>query len=147
VGRQSGGALIYIDLDDFKQVNDSAGHKVGDELLTKTAKLLQDQVREGDLAGRLGGDEFALFLDGIGRDSVIARTEALQAAWASEVQSADLGAKIGSLSIGIALIDGETRESARSLIERGDRAMYRVKHSGKDGYALSAAASCVEERA
>lgn len=145
VGQQCGGALIYIDLDDFKRVNDSAGHKVGDELLTKTAKLLQDQVREDDLAGRLGGDEFALFLDGIDQDSVVARTEALQEAWVSEVQSANLGVKIGGLSIGVALIDGETRESARSLIERGDQAMYRVKHGGKDGYALSSAAPSAQE--
>src|SRR3546814_10918255 len=56
------GALFYIDLDNFKQVNDTHGHQTGDEALLEVAALMKEQIRGGDLAGRLGGDEFALLL-------------------------------------------------------------------------------------
>src|SRR3546814_13090569 len=61
------GALFYIDLDNFKQVNDTHGHQTGDEALLEVAALLKEQIRGGDLAGRLCGAEFAVFLFGLGR--------------------------------------------------------------------------------
>src|SRR3546814_4200103 len=72
------GALFYIDLDNFKQVNDTHGHQTGDEALLEVAALMKEQIRGGDLAGRLGGDEFALFLCGIGRERSEEHTSELQ---------------------------------------------------------------------
>jgi len=131
------GALFYIDLDNFKQVNDTHGHQAGDEALLEVAALLREQIRGGDLAARLGGDEFALFLCGIGR-AAAERKAALLLKAAERLRgfSGDADHPLG-LSLGVALYDPRTGEALEALFRRADAAMYGAKRSGKHALRLA----------
>ena len=132
------GALFYIDLDNFKQVNDTHGHQTGDEALLEVAALLKEQIRGGDLAARLGGDEFALFLCGIGREAA-ERKGALLLKAAERLRnfSGDADHPLG-LSLGVALYDPRTGEGLEALFRRADGAMYEAKRAGKHSLVLAA---------
>jgi len=133
------GALFYIDLDNFKQVNDTHGHQAGDEALLDVAALLKDQIRGADLAARLGGDEFALFLSGIDRTGAERKGELLlQVAERLRGYSGDNDHPLG-MSIGIAVYDPRTGETLDSLFARGDDAMYAAKRNGKHGLVIAEA--------
>ena len=125
------GALFYIDLDNFKQVNDTHGHQTGDEALLDVAALLKEQIRGGDLAARLGGDEFALFLGGMDRAAAERKAEQmLQAAERLRGYSGDSDHLLG-LSLGVAIFDPRTGETFDCLLGRADEAMYGAKRAGK----------------
>src|SRR3546814_4817915 len=124
------GVLFYIDLDNFKRVNDTHGHQTGDEALLDVAALMKEQTRGGDLAARLGGDEFALFLCGIGREAAERKGELLlKAAERLRGFSGDADHPLG-ISLGVATYDPRTGESLESLFRRADEAMYSAKRSG-----------------
>ncbi len=126
-------ALFYIDLDNFKQINDSLGHQAGDRALERIAGLLRQQIRAGDLAARLGGDEFALFFPAMSEDAARGKgTALLEASQELAALSADRRFPLG-LSVGIAMADARRPETAEALIERADAAMYAIKHDGKGG--------------
>jgi len=130
------GAILFIDLDNFKTLNDTKGHDVGDLLLVETAKRLQLCVRSGDTVARLGGDEFVIMLEGLGTEVGHAAT-----------QAKSVGEKIretlnqtyhlrdaeyhGSCSIGISLFHGDSI-SVDDLLKRADTAMYEAKSSGRN---------------
>ena len=122
--------LIYIDLNDFKQVNDVYGHRVGDYYLQEAATRMKHQLREDDMLARLGGDEFAVLVSRVHNrgqvDEVARRLErSFEAPFAFD------GYVIhGSASIGLAIYpaDGTTRES---LLSAADAAMYVVKQTKK----------------
>ena len=123
-------AVLFVDLDDFKDVNDTLGHAAGDELLCVVAARLSDAVRPGDLVARLGGDEFALLLDGV-PDASVALTvaERAVAALASPVEIAGTSAHVGA-SVGLAMRhDGSDPDS---LMREADVAMYTAKGRGKN---------------
>ena len=125
------GALLYIDLDNFKAVNDSRGHAEGDLALTRVSALFRKELRDGDLAGRIGGDEFVLWLDD--RSPAGARDAAEQLVVAGR-SLGDLSASADrplGLSIGVALAPPSRRESVTAMIERADRAMYAAKRTAK----------------
>jgi diguanylate cyclase (GGDEF)-like protein/PAS domain S-box-containing protein len=119
-------ALMVIDLDDFKQVNDRHGHNVGDETLKVVARALTRRLRETDLVARLGGDEFAVLLphiDGEGAAIVLESLTRVVAACSIDIGDAVLHP---SASIGLALIDQHTTSDEQALVE-ADRAMYATK--------------------
>ena len=127
-------ALLLLDLDHFKEINDTFGHIVGDELLCDTAKTLKAVIRSSDLAGRLGGDEFVVFLKGVLNEEALCKCvdkikEALTKIYEKEEKQVAV-----SVSIDIALAEGE--ESFRELYERADQALYQVKRHGRNGYAI-----------
>ena len=131
------GSLIYVDLDNFKQVNDTKGHKAGDDALLKVRDILVQHTRPTDLIARLGGDEFALWLNGADLD--IAKTRAsqfLDRMKDLEPFSAGPTRPLG-MSIGIAVWLRESRESLDGLLARGDAAMYEAKHGGKGAFAVA----------
>jgi diguanylate cyclase (GGDEF)-like protein/PAS domain S-box-containing protein len=131
-------ALIYVDLDNFKAVNDRFGHQKGDELLRFVAELLRRGTRPTDLAARLGGDEFALWLEGV--DAAGARDRAtLVLSLARELApfSADIARPLG-FSIGVAPHDARSGEGVEALTARADGAMYAIKHGGKGGLRIAA---------
>lgn len=132
-----GGALIYVDLDNFKPLNDAMGHAAGDIALKRIGALLRDGVRPSDLVGRLGGDEFAAWLDGADERVAAFRAEALHAL--IERQEPPLGGREFplSMSIGIAAFKPGTNESVASLLERADAAMYTAKRGGRGRSALA----------
>lgn len=131
------GALFYVDVDNFKPVNDRFGHHAGDRALVAVSKLLRAQIRSGDLAGRLGGDEFGLFFPEMSPDQAARKGEALIAATSELLEYSVDGAHPLGFSVGIAIYDGAHPEDFQSLMHRSDEAMYRVKHAGKGGYQVA----------
>ncbi|SNS91297.1 diguanylate cyclase/phosphodiesterase [Noviherbaspirillum humi] len=128
-------AVMFIDLDRFKEVNDTLGHAAGDELLSEASRRLRRVVRDADLVARLGGDEFsAVALCSHGRESASALAEKLLAALAAPFSVAGQEMFI-SASIGISLFpsDGRDREE---LFKNADTAMYQAKAAGRNRYAF-----------
>ncbi|NQV62023.1 MAG: diguanylate cyclase [Alphaproteobacteria bacterium] len=127
------GALLYIDMDHFKAVNDTHGHQVGDAALVALARLLSNgDGRESDISGRLGGDEFAVWLEETGPEGARHKAEELLAAAVTSLErfSGDAAHPL-SISIGIALADPNIEEDLDSLIHRADQALYRAKRKGR----------------
>lgn len=134
------GALLYIDLDNFKPVNDRLGHEQGDAALRAAAQMLRGAVRPTDLVARIGGDEFALWLDGADQRIATMRAERLLADAPLSLAhvSADPDTPI-SFSIGIAVRDGASGEDLSHMIVRADSAMYAAKRAGKSAWSLAPA--------
>jgi diguanylate cyclase (GGDEF)-like protein len=128
--RHSSQAVLFVDLDDFKDVNDTLGHAAGDELLRVVAARLNDTVRPGDLVSRLGGDEFALLLDGL-PDAGVALTvaERVVTSLAEPVHIGNSWVHVGA-SVGMAM----RREDSTfdGLMREADVAMYAAKGKGKN---------------
>jgi diguanylate cyclase (GGDEF)-like protein/PAS domain S-box-containing protein len=129
--RAGGAALLWIDLDGFKAVNDSLGHAAGDALLQQVARRLKSRIRTSDTAARMGGDEFAVIMP-----DITSADDALQAAselLASLAQPFDLpqGPARISGSIGVALYP-QHAQSAETLTQCADMAMYAAKNSGRN---------------
>lgn len=130
-------AVMFLDLDDFKTVNDSLGHAAGDELLIGVAERLGASVRPEDLVARLGGDEFALLVDGLAGPERAAEV-ARRVLDAFEPPCAAGGFRLKvTPSIGVALADpGANEGDAERLLREADMAMYAAKAQGKAGYAF-----------
>ena len=129
-------ALILLDLDGFKVINDTHGHQAGDEILKSVAKILNADRRANDVVARLGGDEFAVLLPAcpIERAYTIAE-DMRQAIDASSIDWKENELKVGA-SIGVAMIDGK-KESVQQVIEAADAACYIAKKAGKNQVVIS----------
>ena len=130
------GALLFLDLDHFKTLNDNLGHYVGDLLLQQVAERLTSSVRESDTVARLGGDEFVILLNELNNDTIEsgAQTqEVVDKIMLSINQPFQLEAHQYSItaSVGIALIDGENM-APETLLEQADIAMYQAKSGGRN---------------
>lgn len=126
------GALLFIDLDNFKALNDSRGHEAGDEALRIAGQLLRNNVRPTDLVARLGGDEFALWLDGAEELGAAERAEQIRVLGpAALAHLAGPGIPPLTMSIGIAARWPGRGEDADALMQRADEAMYSVKRTGR----------------
>nr|WP_269329210.1 diguanylate cyclase [Kineosporia babensis] len=125
-------AVLYIDLDGFKAVNDSQGHSAGDELLIQVADRIAACVRSSDVVARLGGDEFAVLCPGVpDQDTALAIGRSIIATLAEEFELSSAYARIGA-SVGVALSGADEEGStASALLEAADGAMYRAKRDGK----------------
>ncbi|GAC1610305.1 MAG: hypothetical protein NVS3B26_16330 [Mycobacteriales bacterium] len=127
-------ALLYVDLDHFKAVNDSLGHRAGDQVLVEVAQRLTSAVRPGDLVARLGGDEFAVLLNDISAVEAQAIAERIILLAAAPFVVHEAPVYIGA-SVGIALAGDATAESTLSglevLLRHADAAMYRAKETGR----------------
>ena len=131
-------ALLYIDLDNFKAVNDLRGHHQGDEVLRAVAGLIGNGIRPGDIAGRMGGDEFVLWLARTGEQGAATVAGRLLAGVRSlQPLSANAEKPLG-MSIGIAVHEPGGGEGVAALIERADSAMYQTKTEGKNNFTLAA---------
>jgi diguanylate cyclase (GGDEF)-like protein/PAS domain S-box-containing protein len=132
--RQNLFAVLFVDLDDFKTVNDSLGHAAGDELLVEVARRLEDCLRPEDTCARLGGDEFAIMIENIqNMDGAVVVAKRVLAAIAEPPKV--LGSEVSvQASIGIAF--GSGTESASEVLRSADLAMYRAKGEGKSRYAV-----------
>ena len=127
------GALLFLDLDRFKPVNDSLGHEAGDALLKVVADRIRNHLRESDVAARLGGDEFAVLLaDCISPDDAASVAERLIQEIAGPVAVKGLNVSVGS-SIGIAMIS-PTMCEPDDLLHHADLALYRAKEAGRNCY-------------
>lgn len=130
---QTSVAVLYVDLDRFKAINDSCGHHVGDEVLRQAAARLRDSARESDLVARLGGDEFAMLLDSREprRAASLVSGKILQAfARVTDIGGSKI--QVGS-SIGISIYPDDSTD-ADELVKCADKAMYQAKASGRNNY-------------
>lgn len=124
-------ALLLLDLDHFKRINDTYGHPFGDTVLLLFARTASQQLRSDDIFGRYGGEEFALFLPGVGAPEAQSIAERVREAFAQAgriVQGEPVGATV---SIGIAC-EERSRGELSSLVQRADRALYQAKAAGRN---------------
>lgn len=128
-------ALLFLDLDNFKQINDGLGHALGDEVLKKTAQSLTASVREGDTVSRHGGDEFLVLLNEVSQPSDAAQIATHMATALAQPIRVSGHEIFLTASIGISIFpdDGDDLDT---LIQRADAAMYRAKNHGRGGYAF-----------
>lgn len=134
-------AVMFVDLDRFKQVNDEMGHAAGDELLDQVASRLRSSLRLGDVVARFGGDEFVVLCEDIGGDAgaeIVANR--ICAAMANDFTLADGVAHIGA-SIGVALSDGS--EDTDALLRAADGALYDAKDAGRGRVVISGSADLI----
>ncbi|MDQ0737083.1 putative bifunctional diguanylate cyclase/phosphodiesterase [Arthrobacter agilis] len=131
VGGNRVGALLFMDLDRFKDVNDALGHDVGDALLVQVSERFTRQVRSSDLLARLGGDEFAVFLNDVSREEALIVARRLEAELDEPIQVGTASLKV-SVSIGIALTP-DNGTDVTLLMRKADIAMFRAK-SDRSGH-------------
>lgn len=137
-------ALMIIDLDNFKHMNDTMGHLFGDALLSEVAHSIQKQFRSEDIVGRVGGDEFLVFLGQI-PNAALAEQKAVQVMKAiGEMAVQELTEVELSCSIGIAIYP-ECGQTYHELFQRADQALYRAKNQGKGRYCIADAKLLSEE--
>ncbi len=121
-------SVAYIDCDNFKQVNDTYGHEMGDKLLKLIADTIQDNIRNTDLVARLGGDEFVIMLDETGEDTVRHVIERVHNNLKAAVKSERFHV---TFSIGVAIFNN-VPETLEEAVKKADGLMYRVKKNGKN---------------
>lgn len=130
------GGLIFIDLDNFKEVNDTLGHDMGDALLIMVAKTIREVIRDEDTIARIGGDEFIVLLDNIGNDKDIAKVninnlaEKIKNAL-NDITHIEGHVNVSTPSIGITLFS-DASVSVKDIIKQADTAMYVAKKQGKN---------------
>ncbi|MGJ7458683.1 EAL domain-containing protein [Halomonas sp. RA08-2] len=133
VRRQERLAVLFVDLDDFKPINDTLGHAVGDDVLCEVARRLQAAVRPGDTLARMGGDEFVLLMTDVTREEqVLALVERLMLEISRPYLINDHELYL-TCSVGIALSE-PTMADPRELIQQADMAMYKAKQQGRNAY-------------
>lgn len=132
------GTLMYVDLDNFKPVNDQLGHDVGDQVLFLAGQMLRNLVRPTDLVARLGGDEFAVWMNGADHMTAAERAEHLRVHAPRVLAEIAPGLELPlSMSIGIASRPAGSAESIESVMRRADMAMYAVKRGGRSHWRVS----------
>lgn len=131
-------ALFFVDMDNFKRVNDVHGHQAGDDALLILRDLLMEMSRPGDVIARLGGDEFAMWLDGISPEVTEKRAGRLiEASESLREFSGDKDHPLG-ISVGVAIYDPDENEALGDLVAHADEAMYEVKNASKGGFHMAA---------
>jgi diguanylate cyclase (GGDEF)-like protein len=129
-------ALLFLDLDHLKQVNDNFGHHIGDQVLMEFARRIEACIRPGDLVFRLGGDEFAIFLKDVEDKSVAVKVAERVTASLQDLFHINAGEPVkATASIGIAF-GGEENTDLDALLRQADGAMYLVKDRGGNGFSL-----------
>jgi diguanylate cyclase (GGDEF)-like protein len=122
-------AALLLDLDHFKEINDSYGHANGDDVLAAVSATLQTTLRASDFAGRYGGEEFVMLLPGTGRQQALDVAEKIRAAVAT-IEVAGIDRPI-TASIGIAVLPDDAGDSV-GLLREADRALYQAKANGRN---------------
>ncbi|MGH3444820.1 MAG: bifunctional diguanylate cyclase/phosphodiesterase [Nocardioidaceae bacterium] len=125
------GGLLMLDLDHFKEVNDTLGHAAGDELLTTVAQLLRSRLRDTDMVARLGGDEFAVLLPHADRKAADVVAESLVERIRVETGTYDDARRYVTVSVGGVLVDAQA-DAGNELLRMADAALYEAKNGGRD---------------
>jgi diguanylate cyclase len=126
-------SILLIDIDHFKQFNDGFGHQVGDQVIRLVAKVLQENVRECDLAARYGGEELMAVLPGAALDSCFEVAERIRRRICeARLTRRTTGEEISSVTVSIGVAEFRMAESADGMIDRCDRALYQAKRAGRN---------------
>ena len=133
----SRGALLLLDLDRFKELNDTLGHAVGDRLLVQAARAMEERLRATDFIGRLAGDEFAVLLPRADETEAEQVAQALAERLREEALPTAQGVSQVSASIGVVPLSGPAGASVDRALQSADDAMYVVKAAGRDGWQLA----------
>ena len=129
------GAVMIIDIDGLKEVNDRLGHQAGDNLIRRVAAILRERVRATDIVARLSGDEFAVLMPQTDTAGALQLGEDLRAQVAEGVPAdSELGG--ATISVGITMFGGERDAGAEAVLVAADQAMYRAKEEGRNRIAL-----------
>lgn len=123
-------AVLFIDMDRLKDINDRYGHHVGDEALIHAAWVLRENIRTGDIAARIGGDEFGLLLDYTDPSAALEKAESLRRALAEKPLHGRIPVDV---SIGVAAL--QATDTPEAALARADAAMYEAKRSGREATA------------
>jgi len=135
---ETGGAILYFDLDGFKAVNDTYGHDCGDSVLRMVGKRLKALARETDFVARIGGDEFCLIIEGAADVLAVERVADKLISALTEPYEADAHHIILGVSVGIVLFNGAEDENAvHTLITHADQAMYQAKTNGGNAFCIA----------
>jgi diguanylate cyclase (GGDEF)-like protein/PAS domain S-box-containing protein len=129
-------SVLFIDLDDFKTINDSLGHAAGDEVLRAVSQRLDGSIRASDTAARFGGDEFAVLLEGIESAQEAADTAERILEALAQPLTLEHNELVTRASMGISVVEGAAAADAEEMIRNADAAMYIAKRDGKGGYRL-----------
>jgi diguanylate cyclase (GGDEF)-like protein len=124
-------AVLFLDLDNFKTVNDRYGHAVGDQVLQILAATTKSVIRSSDFVGRLGGEEFAVVLHGAPRDSAVTIAERIRLAFSEHAEVIDGEYVAATVSIGLVLHEGPILDLSE-LLWKADQALYRAKERGRN---------------
>lgn len=121
------GAVLYIDLNDFKNINDMFGHKAGDAILVEVAQVLEHSLREGDTIARLGGDEFAVIMEETAPEEAYRKAQIVEDA-VENIKVVAHGKQVGvSVSVGVKVFSGSDISSMEDVVAAADKAMYDKK--------------------
>lgn len=123
------GALLLLDIDHFKRVNDTYGHPVGDQVIHNVAQAIRDSLRQGDFTGRLGGEEFAVLLPKVTQSQALLLAERIRECIATTPTLTPSDSLFVTISIGVALLYEQTEISVQ---EHADQALYRAKNLGRN---------------
>ncbi|HWB70418.1 MAG TPA: GGDEF domain-containing protein, partial [Solirubrobacterales bacterium] len=129
------GAVMIIDIDGLKAINDTLGHHVGDSLIRQVAGILRERVRTTDIAARLSGDEFAVLMPQTDTAGALQLGEDLRAQVA-EGPPPGVDAPAATISVGITMFGGDRELGAEAVLVAADQAMYRAKEEGRNQIAL-----------
>jgi len=135
-GRDGVQALMMIDLDDFKRINDTYGHRIGDKVILEMARRLKIIFRKTDIIGRFGGDEFVVLMKNIGSmERIEMKASHLTEQLRVDIQNGEEEVQF-TCCIGISVsVDGD--KTYREMLEEADREMYKVKRNGKNNYSVA----------
>jgi diguanylate cyclase (GGDEF)-like protein/PAS domain S-box-containing protein len=133
-------AILMLDLDRFKQVNDTYGHRAGDEVLRHFAQICRETVRETDIIGRTGGEEFAILLPETELDSAFLLAERVRSRVKSSTLKLDASTLSYSVSIGVTVKNSE-KMHIEELLSQADKALYEAKEAGRNGIRIYATAN------
>lgn len=125
-------ALLMIDVDHFKRINDSLGHPAGDEVLRQITRMLEKRLRGGDLLGRYGGEEFCVVVPDADTEGALKLAESLRETVASAVLAMESGKLSVTVSIGVALSTADTERELKEILAEADVALYSAKKGGRN---------------
>ena len=124
-------AILYIDIDHFKDINDTYGHAIGDKTIKQMTQICQNNIRDSDILGRIGGDEFGVILQECSLEFAIQTAEKLRQRISDHIISTDVGIIKFSISIGAAtIIDGD--KDIDDILKRADKYLYKAKRTGRN---------------
>lgn len=124
-------AVLYIDIDHFKDINDNYGHAIGDKAIVQMTQICQKNIRDSDVLGRIGGDEFGVILQECGLEYAIQTAEKLRKRVSDHAISIDVGSIKFSISVGAATIQ-ESDKDIDDILKRADKYLYKAKRTGRN---------------